>query len=152
MYTYGPTFFTNKSDNMKKYCIVTFILIALATFWSCTEDNSFDNRDNYVASYNVTETWTENSIVQSKPAYAMTIIKSSLFEDKILLSNFANYGIGVTAEATINGTSLTIPQQTLPNQKGVVGAGTLADPVLNFTYTETLGTTSVLVTATATKR
>ena len=137
---------------MKNYYSILFILVTLITFWSCTEDNSLDNRDNYVASYNVTETWTENSIVQSKPAYSMTILKSSLFEDKVLLSNFANYGIGVTAEATINGTSLTIPQQTLPNQKGIVGSGTLADPVLNFTYTETLGTNSVQVTATATKR
>ena len=137
---------------MKKNCILTFFMVALATLWSCSKENSLDNRDNYVASYNVTETWNENSIVQSKPVFAMTILKSSLIEDNILLNNFANYGIGTTVEATINGTVLVIPQQTLPNLKVIVGSGNLADPTLTFTYTETSGSTSILVTATAKKR
>jgi hypothetical protein len=136
---------------MKKKYFLGFMLVVLTTLWSCTKENSLDNRDNYVAIYNVTETWTENSIVQSKPAFAMTIEKSALYVDKILLNNFANYGTGITAEATIAGTTIAIPQQTLPNSKGI-GTGTLADPALTFTYTETSGSTSVIVTATANKR
>jgi hypothetical protein len=141
-----------KIQLMKKKYLLVFMLVAMTTIWSCTKDNSLDNRDNYVATYSVTETWTENSVVQSKPAFAMTIQKSSLYIDKILLNNFANYGTGITAEATIEGTAITIPQQTLSNSKGIIGTGTLADPVLTFTYTETLGSNSVIVTATANKR
>jgi hypothetical protein len=137
---------------MKKNYLLVFILVILTTLWSCTDENSLDNRDNYVATYNVTETWTENSIVQSKPVFGMTIEKSSLYAEKILLNNFANYGTGITAEATINGPAITIPQQTLSNLKQINGSGTLNGPVLTFTYTETLGSTSILVTATANKR
>ena len=82
----------------------------------------------------------------------MSVEKSTQQADKILLVNFSNYGAGITAEATISGTSLALSQQTLSNLKSVAGTGSLADPTLTITYTETVNNVSIAVTATAKKK
>ena len=82
----------------------------------------------------------------------MTAEKSTQQADKILFVNFANYGAGITLEATISGTALTISQQTLPNLKSFTGTGSLADPTLTLNYTETINSNSVVITAVAKKK
>jgi hypothetical protein len=82
----------------------------------------------------------------------MSVEKSSQDANMVLLNNFANYGAGITAEATINGNNLTIPQQTLPNLKAINGSGTLTGETLTFTYTESYNSISINISATAKKK
>jgi hypothetical protein len=82
----------------------------------------------------------------------MTIEKSSRQADMVLLNNFADYGAGVTAEATLIAKDITIPQQTLPNSKTIIGSGSVTDSTLTFTYTESYNNISIIVSATAKKR
>jgi hypothetical protein len=137
---------------MRKTTFLALMLLATAALTGCTEKNEPDIRDIFVATYSVTETWTENSKTMSKPAFTMSVEKATQHTDMLLLNNFANYGAGITAEATINWTNLTIPQQTLPNLKAIIGTGTLNDPTLTFTYTESYNNISINITATAKKK
>ena len=128
------------------------MLLAISVLPGCEAKINADIRDSFVATYSVTETWTENNKTVSKPAFTMSVEKSSQHEDMVLLNNFANYGTGITAEATVSGYFLTIPQQTLSNLKAITGTGTLTDPTLAFTYTETYNSISINITATAIKK
>lgn len=133
---------------MRKTRFIAYILLATAALTGCTKAET-DVRDDFTATYSVTETWTENSKTMSKPAFTMSIGKSAINSDMLLLNNFANYGAGVTAEATINGFFLTIPQQTLSNLKGISGTGKLNGSELTFTYTESYNSVSIEITAKA---
>lgn len=133
---------------MRKTRFIAFILLATAAFAGCRKTET-DVRDNFTATYSVTETWTENSKTMSKPAFTMTIGKSAINSDMLLLNNFANYGAGITAEATISGFFLTIPQQTLSNLKGISGTGKLNGSELTFTYKESYNSVSIDITAKA---
>ncbi|MCX6255077.1 MAG: hypothetical protein NTV31_11455 [Bacteroidia bacterium] len=137
---------------MKTSTFLTLILLATVTFTGCKKDSTTDIRDAFVATYSVTETWTENSKTLTKPAFTMSVEKSSQHTDMVLLNNFANYGAGITAEATISGKNLTIPQQTLPNLKAIIGSGTLSETTLTFTYTESYNNISINISATAKKK
>ena len=136
---------------MRKTTFLAFMVLATIALTGCTK-NDADPRDIFVGTYSVTETWTENSKVMSKPSFAMSVEKAFQNSDMLLLNNFANYGAGVTAEALVSGKSLTIPQQTLPNLKEIVGTGTLTDTSLNIIYTETYNDLSIEVTAIAKKK
>jgi len=137
---------------MRKITFFSLMLLATVLLTGCEAKINADIRDSFVATYSVTETWTENSKTVSKPAFTMAVVKASLSSEKVLLNNFANYGAGITAEATISGNSLTIPQQTLPNLKVITGTGKLNDPTLAFSYTETFNSVSIEITATAIKK
>jgi len=137
---------------MKNPALLAIILIAAASLTGCTKDSETDIRDSIVATYSVTETWTENSNTITKPAFTMIIEKSSRQADMVLLNNFADYGAGVTAEATLIAKDITIPQQTLPNSKKINGSGSVTDSTLTFTYTESFNSISIIVSATAKKR
>jgi hypothetical protein len=126
---------------MRKIVILAVIISATAFIAGCKKDKAPDPREVFVATYSVTETWTENSQSMTKPSFTM-----------VLLINFADYGMGVTAEATISGTKITIPQQTLSNSRTISGSGTLSDPNLTFTYSETKNTITNSITATAKKK
>ena len=132
---------------MKKTTLVALILLATTALTGCKK--TIDIREDFVAIYSVTETWTENGKTLSKPIYSMPIYKSSQNSILLLLNNFGNYGIGVTAEATVSGNTITIPQQTLPNSVMIVGSGTLDGTTLSFTYTETSKNVSILISTVA---
>jgi hypothetical protein len=137
---------------MRKTKFLALMLLATAALTGCEKKSEPDIRDIFVATYSVTETWTENSKTMSKPAFSMSIEKASLKSDVLLLNNFANYGAGITAEATISGYNMTIPQQTLPNLKAITGTGKTNGLTLTFTYTESFNSISIDITATATKK
>jgi len=121
---------------MRKRILFAFILIGATSLICCKKDKGPDVRDSFVATYSVTETWTENNKTMTKPSFTMSIEKSSQFINMVLINNFGNYGAGVTAEALIDGKTITITQQTLPNLKSISGTGTLTDATLSFVYTE----------------
>jgi hypothetical protein len=137
---------------MKTTTFLELILLAIVSLTGCTKDNSTtDTRDVFVATYSITETWTENSKPLTKPAFTMTVEKATQHTDMLLLNNFANYGAGITVEGTVNESELTIVKQTLPNSKTISGSGTFTATSLTITYTENQGSTSIIVTATANK-
>ena len=131
---------------------VLFILVAVIALTGCKKGSSPDIRDDFTAIYSVVETWTENSKTVTRTAFTMTVLKSSVTDEMVLLNNFANYGAGITAEATVSGKTLTIPQQTLSNQRAINGSGTLSDQTLTITYNESYNNTSISITAVATKK
>ena len=137
---------------MRKTTFFALMILVISLLTGCEAKITTDIRDSFVATYNVTETWTENSKPMFKPAYTMSVVKSSQQSDMLLLNNFANYGAGVTAEATVSGLFLTIPQQTLTDLKGIIGVGKLTDPTLTLYYTERYNNISIDITATAIKQ
>jgi len=86
---------------MKRTTFLVLTFFAIAILMSCKKTT--DVREDFVAIYSVTETWTENGKILSKPIYSMPIYKSSINTNMLLLNNFGNYGVGVTAEATVSG-------------------------------------------------
>jgi hypothetical protein len=136
---------------MRKTTFLAFMVLATIALTGCRK-NDADPRDIFVGTYSVTETWTENSKAMSKPAFAMSVEKAFQNSDMLLLNNFANYGAGTTADATVSDYLLTIPQQTLPNLKAIIGSGKSNGPTLTFTYTESYNSISIEITATALKK
>jgi hypothetical protein len=136
---------------MKNPVFITLVLFATISLTGCNKINEPEVISQFVATYSVTETWTENGASMSKPVFTMTIVPSTQHDNVMLLNNFANYGAGITVVGTISGNSLTIGQQTLSNSITVSGSGTLLIPTLTITYTEVINGNSIVVTATATK-
>jgi hypothetical protein len=136
---------------MKNTTFITLVLFVTTALAGCNKIPDPEVVSQFVATYSVTETWTENGTTMSKPAFTMTIVPSTQHDDVLLLNNFANYGAGITVEGTISGNTLTIAQQTLSNSITVSGSGTLIIPTLKITYTEVINGNSIVVSATATK-
>jgi len=137
---------------MRNITFLLLILVEIIAGTSCNKANNADVRDAFVANYTVTETWTENGKTVTKPPFNMAVEKSSQQDDMILLNNFADYGAGVTAEATISGEILAIPQQTLTNLKAITGSGTIKDTLLTFSYIETYNSLAISISVTAKKK
>lgn len=133
---------------MRKLLFLTF---CISVFWSCDDKIKIDILDSMVATYSVTETWNENNVTMTRPTFTLNIVKSFQGNDKILLNNFGNYGVGTTVEAIVKGDSLTISRQTLPNSRIVEGSGSKNDSTIEITYTETQATVTVAITATCKK-
>lgn len=136
---------------MRTTTFLAFMVLATIALTGCRKKDA-DPRDIFVGTYSVTETWTENSKAISKPEFAMSVEKASQNSDMLLLNNFANYGAGTIADATISGYSITIPQQTLPNLKAITGTGKTDGLTITFTYTENYNSISIEITATAKKK
>jgi hypothetical protein len=136
---------------MKNPTFITMVLFGIIVFTGCNKIPDPEVVSQFVSTYSVTETWTENGASISKPAFSMSIVPSSQHKEVMLLNNFANYGAGITVEGTINGNTLTIAQQTLSNSITVSGSGTLLIPTLTITYTEVINGNSIVVNATAIK-
>lgn len=126
--------------------MATAILLTSVCFTSCKKD---DVRDDYVGSYRTNYEFTYSG-QQYSGTYTLTIVKSSTNETDIILNNIDNSNESV--RATVSGTAMTIPQQTLQDI-GMSGSGTLNGNVLNFSTMETqTGGASVNITQTATKQ
>ena len=136
---------------MKNPTFITMVLFGIIVFTGCNKIPDPEVVSQFMSTYSVTETWTENGASISKPAFSMSIVPSSQHKEVMLLNNFANYGAGITVESTINGNALTIVQQTLSNSITVSGSGTLLIPTLTITYTEVINGNSIVVNATAIK-
>jgi hypothetical protein len=83
----------------------------------------------------------------------MSVTSSSTGVSNIIINNF--YDIGISVSASINGNSLTIPNQTI-NDQGVAftvsGSGQLSGNILTLTYNISAGAESDSCTATCTKQ
>lgn len=105
-------------------------------------------RAKFIGTYNVTEACTSGNYT-----YTMSATASSSGILNIVFSNFA--GVGATINATANGNSLTIPNQTV-DVSGVSatfsGSGQIAGNILTISYTLSAGGTTDPCTATCTKQ
>jgi hypothetical protein len=126
-------------------------MIATSILSGCKKTET-DSRDIYLGTYIVTETWTENGNIMSKPAFSISVEKAFHNETQVLLNNFANYGAGTTVEATVNELLFTIPQQTLSNLKVISGKGNTDGITMAFTYTEKFNNLSIDITVKAKRK
>lgn len=136
---------------MRRAILFACVSLSLIIHLSCDDKVTTDLLDSMVATYSVTETWTENSVTMSRPTFTMNIVRSFQSTDKILFNNFGNYGVGTTVEAIVTNDNLTISRQTLPNSRIIEGSGIKTDSSIDFSYTETQGTVSITITASCKK-
>jgi PBP1b-binding outer membrane lipoprotein LpoB len=137
---------------MKKL-IYSSVLILGLILASCAPDKAeepspnLDDRDKYVADWSV----SENSAVAGTNAYTVKIIKSTTNSGEIILNNFS--GLSVSARATVNGKSLTIPYQQIGTIGFTQGKGTLSssNTSISMNYTTTISTSRDSCTAVYTK-
>ena len=105
-------------------------------------------RAKFLGSYNVSE-----SCQSGNYTFSMSVTSSSTGVSNIIINNF--YGIGISVSATINGNSVTIPNQTI-NDQGLAltisGSGQLSGNILTLTYNISAGADSDSCTATCTKQ
>ncbi len=129
--------------------LALFIFCAVAMVAGCKKDDETPTRDNFIAVYNVIESCTSGNY-----DYTITIQASSVNADEVILSNFGDFGSGLI-KGTVNGTSLTIPNQTI-DISGVAltvsGSGSLNNNILTVTYTYSSDGFSDSCSATCTKQ
>ena len=136
---------------MRFYLSFITLAIVSSTLTSCKKTT--DDRTDFVSSYGVTETWTENGKMLTKSVFFMPVYKSSLISNGLLLWNFANYGNSIAVEATVSGNTISISQQALSNSRTIVGTGSIdGSGTLTFAYFESYGNSLNSVSAIAKKR
>lgn len=109
-------------------------------------DCATEQREKFIATYNVNESCTSGNFT-----YAITGTTSSADVTTIILTNFGDYNVNVTATVNANGTSITIPSQTVGGGT-FSGSGQLSGSILTITYTVTAGTSTDTCTMTCTKQ
>jgi hypothetical protein len=135
----------------------TFIAVAvigsIATLASCTKtcDEGFEGdkcdveiRAKFLGAYAGNEICTAGS-----DNYTLTVANSGTDILKITLSNV--YGSAFTASASVDGSSFTVPSQTVAVGVTVSGSGTVTGNNLTFTYNINDGTNSNNCTFTGAK-
>jgi hypothetical protein len=131
---------------MKPFRHYTLLIATGLLLASCASDSksdpdspspSTDNRDKYVAHWNVSE---NSALIGGTTSHTVNITKSASLSSDILIANF--YGMpSSSVRATVNNNSFTIPYQAVPGGFVVGGSGTLSSStVINLTYTTAIGT------------
>ena len=108
----------------KAIALAMCMTFVLALFSGCADDP--DPREGYVGSYRVTET-VAGILVDD---YNITIVKSGVNNTDIVISNFWGQP-GWSINATVNGNSFVIPQQTYLLW-GASGSGRKDGNTLNY--------------------
>ena len=103
-------------------------------------------RDKFIATYNVNESCTSGNFT-----YSITVTSSSTNISSIIITNFGDYTVNVTGTVNENGTSITIPNQTVGGGN-FSGSGQINGDILTITYTVTAGTSTDTCTMTCTKQ
>lgn len=103
-----------------------------------------EERAQFLANYSVSESCTSGNYT-----YSIEVGTSSTDVTKVIISNFGDYGVDVVA--TVNGSSLTIANQTVGGGT-FSGSGQLSGNILTITYSVTAGTSTDSCTMTCTKQ
>jgi hypothetical protein len=135
----------------RKFSLTRLAWVALlfSVVYSCEPDTvSPDNsRADYLGNWN----GSSDGPVGGPITFPMTITASNSAPDQILMDNFDGYGQGVKIIATVNGKTITIPQNTIGSDV-IAGSGSLkSNGSLSFTFTVNDGQTIDNRTATATR-
>lgn len=127
---------------------LTVFVLALSSCAPEEEPTPADARDPFVASWNVSENSSQIGITP----YVVHINKSTSNTSQVLIENFYNIGFTYKAVATIDGTNVTIGQQTYNgNQLHGSGSKTGANTI-TLTYYMDNGSTIDTCTATLTRQ
>ncbi|MBL8012041.1 MAG: hypothetical protein JNJ64_15650 [Flavobacteriales bacterium] len=106
-----------------------------------------EKRAKFIGSWSGTETCTSGNYT-----WTMTSTSSSTGVTAIIFNNFAGYsGLNISATVNSNGTSLTIPNQTVSGAT-VSGSAQLTGNIMTLTYQISGGGGSDSCTATCTKQ
>jgi hypothetical protein len=116
-----------------------FITISVVLITSCKKDT--DERDKFVGSFAISETWTADGGGSGTDSYVISITKSGTDPRKIIIDNLANtineYGSKMNVLGTISGNSISIETQSIAigvYSVTVTGAGSLNDKLLTINY------------------
>jgi hypothetical protein len=117
---------------MKKLRPVLLLLtMAIVLVTSCKKDST-DARDQFLGSYSITETFTNDGGGTGGDNYTITITNSTVNDQQILINNLGNtvttFGVQMNVNATVSGNSLTIATQVVTlgsNTLTVTGSGSL---------------------------
>lgn len=101
-------------------CILTLILLS-----SCNPDDDVETaiRDDYLG------TWQSDEFDQNQTfiaTFQVQITNHSSDNSKVLIDNFNQLGFGIQAEAIIDNTSITLPQQ-LVDGNSIIGSGFMSN-------------------------
>lgn len=108
-----------------------------------------ETRAKFFGTYNAIESCSESGNF----TYQINITTSAANATTVLINNF--YGVGATVNATVSGSALTIPNQTVSvsgESATFSGSGQLSGNILTLSYTVTVGTSSESCTANCTKQ
>lgn len=120
-----------------------FVLLVLFLASSCKKDEDLA-RQKFLGSYNV----IENCIITGIFSYTININESSTNSNAIVINNFGDFGINITA--TVSGNSFSF-NSTL-NSAAVAGSGSISGNILTITYTLSDGLSAESCTKTCTKQ
>lgn len=125
---------------MKKtvYALICFsACVILLT--SCEKDE--DDRDKFVGSFALSETWTLDGGGTGTDSYNISISKSDVNKSDIIIGNLGNtinvFGAQMNVTATVTGSSFSIPTQSIAlgaNSVTVTGTGSLNDKLITINY------------------
>lgn len=125
----------------------SIVALSLVILSSCgLEDPNFDDRDDF------TGTWTcaETSSIYNPSNYSVNITKSTTDTTEILIGNFYQLGSSTKTRAIVNGTSFSIPTQTVSGHT-IFGSGNLIGNDINLNYSVNDGSATDNCTATYTQ-
>lgn len=139
---------------MKKILTVFFAVAAFAavgTITSCTKtcDKGYEGSDcktkmnaKFAGTYSVHDTASITLTGSTTPStsiftYSLTVAASSSDPTAVSLSNFGGFGAGTVVNGAVNGTALTIPNQTVGNESISNASGSISNNALSFVYTST---------------
>jgi len=114
---------------------ISFLLII-----SCKKEDT-DDRDKFVGSYSMSETWTLDGGGSGTDNYTLTVTKSNVNNKQILINNLGNtisaYGAQMNVTGTVEGNSIAITTQSISlgdYSVTVTGTGSLNDKLLTINY------------------
>ncbi len=121
------------TKNTGKYVRFSLIVLSLSLIvLSCEKQNDFaDERDNITGSWKCQETDNSNKTIN----FESIISKNSTDSMKIWVNNFSGLGSGIKVSVGMGGYLLTIPQQTVDNNK-ISGSGIVSNTYnrIDWTY------------------
>lgn len=125
---------------MKKLAGALLFLIMFALLvCSCEKDE--DDRDKFVGTYAISETWTLDGGGTGTDNYTISISLSSVDETQVVIQNLGNtitaFGAQMNVVATVSGNTITIPTQSISvgdYSLTVSGTGSLNDKLLTINY------------------
>jgi|GEM_PF-6601107 len=126
------------------------LLVLIASVSSCKKDEEVEDRAAFIGSYACVEACATNGNFN----YNFTITESSVTTTDIIINNFGDFA-NAQVKGTVNGTGLTLPNQTI-NINGIAltvsGSGSLNNNILSITYTYSAGVDADNCSVTATKQ
>jgi len=126
---------------MKKLNPALLFLAMFALLISSCKKDDTDDRDKFVGSYSMSETWTLDGGGSGTDNYTITVTKSDVNEKQILINNLGNtvtvYGVQMNVTADVTGNNLAVGTQSIAlgdYSVTVTGTGSLNDKLLTINY------------------